>query len=262
MTMRKSIALVSILAILLTIIPPLPGRGQQTRQPSATPSFPTPSPTPVGQPTPFPTPAPTPDIDQTPTDNISLEGDLGLRQDTDPVIAAQAALGAQGAIIGRGPDDDFENTDYEQPDELGTDHIRMTQTYQGVHVLGGELIVHMTSDRVTGINGRFVQNLQLSTSPVLSVDEAESSAAADVQLRGGQEILIYEASDEPTLFVFAEGNAPRLARRVRVGFQGEEGEELEDIIVDAINGLTIGRQPQIHRSQTCQNFNRSKGCNR
>jgi hypothetical protein len=191
MTMRKSIALVSILAILLTIIPPLPGRGQQARQPTAGISVPTPSPTPVGQPTPFPTPtpAPTPDIDQTPTDNISLEGDLGLRQDTDPVIAAQAALVAQGAIFGRGPDD-FENTDYEQPDELGTDHIRMTQTYKGVHVLGGELIVHMTSDRVTGINGRFVQNLQLSTLPVLGVDEAESSAAADVELRGGQEILV------------------------------------------------------------------------
>jgi Zn-dependent metalloprotease len=247
MTMRTSMALVSILAILLTIIPPLPGRGQQARQPTATPSIPTPSPTPVGQPTPSPTPAPTPDIDQTPTDNISLEGDLGLRQDTDPVIAAQAALVAQGAIFGRGPDDDFENTDYEQPDELGTDHIRMTQTYKGVHVLGGELIVHMTPDRVTGINGRFVQNLQISTTPVLSVDEAESSAVADVELRGGQEIQIYEASDEPTLFVFAEGNAPSLARRVRVGFQGEEGEELEDIFVDAISGLTLGRHPQIHR---------------
>jgi len=190
MTLRKSIALVSILAILLTIIPPLPGRGQQGRQSIATPSptpVATPSPTPVVE----PTPSPAPDIDQTPTDNVSLEGDLGLRQDTDPVIAAQAALGAQGAIFGRGPDDNFENTNYDPPDELGTDHIRMTQTYQGVHVLGGELIVHMTPDRVTGINGRFVQNLQLSTTPELSVDEAESRAAEDVQLRGGQEIQIY-----------------------------------------------------------------------
>lgn len=251
MTMRKSIALVSILAILLMIIPPLSGRGQQERQSTDIRTVSTPSPTPVVQPTPSPSPSPTPspspDIDQTPSDNVSLEGDLGLRQDTDPVIAAQAALGAQGAIFGRGPDDDFENTDYDPPDELGTDHIRMTQTYQGVHVLGGELIVHMTSDRVTGINGRFVQNLQLSITPELSVEEAESRAVADVEQRGGQEIQIYEASDEPVLFVFAEGNDRRLARRVRVGFQGEEGDELEDIFVDAISGMTLGRHPQIHR---------------
>lgn len=255
--MRKSIALVSILVILLAIIPPLPGRGQQAGQSTTNRSIPAPSPTPVVEPTPIQVRG----VDQTPSDNVSLEGELGPRQDTEPFLAAQAALLAQGHAFGRGPDDDFVNTSHEPPDELGMDHIRMTQTYQGVHVIGGELIVHMTSDQVIGINGRFVENLQLSITPELSADEAESQAVADVQRRGGQEILVHEASDEPALFVFAEGDNRRLARRVRVGYQGEEGEELEDIFVDAINGSALGSHPQIQPVKFRAIFHGRNSCN-
>lgn len=255
--MRKSTALVSILAILLAIIPPMPGRGQQAGQSTTDRSVPGSSPTPGAT----ATPVPIPDIDQIPSDNVLLEGDLGLCQGTEPVFSAQAALLAHGHEFGRSPDDDFINTSIEPPDELGMDHVRMTQTYQGVPVMGGELIVHMTSDRVTGINGRFVQNLQLSITPELSAVEAESRAVADVQQRGGQEIQVHEASDEPTLFVFAERDDRRLARRVRVGYQGAEGEELEDIFVDAINGLALGRHPQIHRVKYRAIFHGLNSCN-
>lgn len=258
--MRKSKALISILTVLLVTIPPLSGLGQQAEHQITNRSVPAQSSDATPLPVVEPAPNPPPGIDQATSDNVSLEGDLGPRQDADPVAAAQAALKAQGTAFGRGPDDDFININFELPDELGTQHIRMTQTYRGVPVLGGELIVHLTPDQVQQINGRFVAGLQLSIEPELSANEAEARAVGDVQQRGGQEIQVYEANDEPTLFVFAEGDARRLARRVRISYQGEDGEELDDLFVDAVDGSVLGRHSQIHRVKFRAIFDGRQSC--
>src|SRR5262249_25060735 len=72
-----------------------------------------------------------------------LMGTLSDRlNEDDPVAEAKMALQLHGAAFRRSRDDDFSYRTHEK-DQLGMTHVRMTQTYKGVPVVGGELIVHL-----------------------------------------------------------------------------------------------------------------------
>lgn len=67
-----------------------------------------------------------------------------------------------------------------QKDELGFTHERMSQTYNGVRVEGGEYIVHSKDGFVQTANGMFFDGITVNTTPALSKDDAVAKAKAFV----------------------------------------------------------------------------------
>lgn len=176
-----------------------------------------------------------------------LMGRLSQRTDDDPATAAKAALDLYGAAFRRTEDDDFAYRTHET-DELGMTHVRMTQLYRGVPVVGGELIVHLTEDKVTGINGRFVADLDLPTFPAITSARAADQARAIIVGEGGVNPNASEKT-EPVIFVNEE-KVGRLALPIQVEYEGPEGIEIDRLFVDAENGQVLGRHPLVWRAKS------------
>ena len=162
----------------------------------------------------------------------------------DSKAEALAALDVHGAAFRRGPDDGFTMRRL-KTDELGMTHIRMSQTYKGIPVTGGELIVHLNSENVVGINGRFVADLDLPTDAKLTTGEAANLAIVSIVDAGGVNAIVTETRS-PVVFVNQEDSA-RLALPVRVEYTDETGLQIDDVFVDADTGLILGRHPQVWR---------------
>ena len=61
-------------------------------------------------------------------------------------------------------------------DEIGADHIRVDQYYQGVKVFGGEAIVHMQDGAVREVTDALVRGIRLNPTPTLDAPEALAAA--------------------------------------------------------------------------------------
>lgn len=67
-------------------------------------------------------------------------------------------------------------------DELGMTHVFFNQTYKGVMVYGGELIVHFTSQkRIKSVNGFYKHGINISPNPNISKQESEDIASLDLK---------------------------------------------------------------------------------
>lgn len=186
-----------------------------------------------------------------------LMGRLSDRGFADPIGSAEEALQRHGAAFRRGTDDGFAYRLHED-DELGQTHVRMTQTFRGFEVVGGELIVHMDGGSIRGINGRFVADLDVDTRPVLSAAQAADKALLDVDKTGGQYGLVVD-TEQPVVFV-AEGGAARLAIPVTVFYHWEDGPALDRMFVDAQTGATLGRHPKMYTAKFRKIYNLNQGC--
>lgn len=94
-------------------------------------------------------------------------------------------------------------------DSLGFTHVRLKQTHQGLQVVGGELIVHFNKEGdAYQVNGEYVPDIQIETTPALSAAQAEAIARKDLlalsKTAGALE-------NPPTLAIFALNAAPQLA---------------------------------------------------
>ena len=95
-------------------------------------------------------------------------------------------------------------------DELGMRHVRMRQEYEGLPVIGGELVVHFTEKNVLrAVNGSYVPELDLDVAPRLSSSDAASLAAKDLESFFGK-----GRADEPTLVIFPWEGTDYLAWRL------------------------------------------------
>jgi vibriolysin len=176
----------------------------------------------------------------------NLMGTLSQRASEEPLLAARAALDLHGTAFRRGPEDGFAYRTHET-DELGMTHIRMTQTYRGLPVVGGELIVHLTEENVAGINGRFVADLDLATQPAITADQAAASALSFIANQGGQNANVTEQA-EPVVWIDGK-NRGHLALPVQVEYEGPEGVEHDKLFVDAGDGQVLDRRPLIRRAK-------------
>ncbi len=65
-------------------------------------------------------------------------------------------------------------------DELGFEHYRMKQTYKGLPVYGGEIVMHAKSGKITAMNGAYFPTPQIDNiTPTLSSIDAENIIATD-----------------------------------------------------------------------------------
>src|SRR6185312_9546091 len=70
--------------------------------------------------------------------------------------------------------------------ETGAHHVRLSQSYSGLPVFGAQLIVHMDKRGITGVNGNFIPDIRVSTTPKLDQRQAGVLAIAALRKKVGQ----------------------------------------------------------------------------
>ena len=122
---------------------------------------------------------------------VAADGDSRLpftprQATTDPVVAARDFLTQNRSLFGL----TAVNTELRflraEPDtRLGWAHLRFDQIYNGLPVVGRQLVVHLDSQlRPVAVNGHFEQGIDLPTEPLVTADQATDLALND--LRGVQ----------------------------------------------------------------------------
>ena len=119
-------------------------------------------------------------------------------------------------------------------DSTGATHVRMTRTYHGLRVLGGDLVVHRTgSGAYLGTSQTLSRDLTLSATPRVS------SATALTKVDG-------RTAGKPTLVVDATRSAPRLTWLVTtVGTQKDGTPSRVENYVDARSGAVVRKEQQV-----------------
>jgi Zn-dependent metalloprotease len=116
-------------------------------------------------------------------------------------------------------------------DADGTEHVRLERTYNGLPVIGGDLVVHSRNGSYRSTSVTQGAPLNLSIRPVVGSDEAAVIAGAE--FGSG-----FVGMPERTLSVYARGHGtPRLAWRVRM----HNAQADMTYIVDARTGALIER---------------------
>ncbi|MEU8341748.1 griselysin. Metallo peptidase. MEROPS family M04 [Actinomadura meyerae] len=123
-------------------------------------------------------------------------------------------------------------------DRDGTSHTRMTRTYNGLPVLGGDVVVHQAADGAwRGSSGTLAQAPADST-PEVTAKTAEKRAATKNRKADGSPALVVEAR--------TADHAPRLAWRVQtVGKQADGTPSRVLTSVDAATGKVLLREEMI-----------------
>jgi len=152
------------------------------------------------------------------------------------VSAARAAAFAHASATGVARGDELHATDV-MIDPEGARHVRFTRAHQGLPVLGGDLVVHLTGKSayagVTRAAGHTVRPT-LATAAKLSADQAEQKAATVAKGDAGSAELVVDARD----------GASALAYQVRVGDSGTaEGGGSRTVVIDAVTGKVRSNTP-------------------
>jgi len=67
-------------------------------------------------------------------------------------------------------------------DDLGMSHVRLSQLYQNIPVVGGELISHFSADgKLKTVNGQYYHDIALDVAPRVTADFAIDAASADLE---------------------------------------------------------------------------------
>ncbi|MBC7633686.1 M4 family metallopeptidase [Aeromicrobium sp.] len=121
-------------------------------------------------------------------------------------------------------------------DSTGATHVRMRRTYDGLRVVGGDLVVHRDAGgSFTGSSQSLDRALTLSTTPTLSSGEARSRVGTAATRAG-----------TPTLVVDATSTTPRLAwLATTTGMQADRTPSRIDTYVDARTGAILRSEQRI-----------------
>ena len=113
-------------------------------------------------------------------------------------------------------------------DADGTKHVRYERTFQGLKVIGGDLVIERSAAGATkSVRWNATKAIEVSTSPKLTVGQARNAAKADSRAASG-------------LVVFAGDTGPRLAYDVlTVGTKADQTPSRLHTVVDAVTGATL-----------------------
>lgn len=157
--------------------------------------------------------------------------------------AVQRALGhlqAENARTLAGAGHDYAARDL-IVDADGTEHVRFARRFQGLPVIGGDVVVH---SQATGRLRKLSQTLRAAPalSTVASLDEARATALASAAFEGE-----LHAPAQAHLAVYARGLKPRLAYDVSLtGVRANGAPSRSHLIIDAHNGRLLDRWDDIH----------------
>jgi Zn-dependent metalloprotease len=166
----------------------------------------------------------------------------GLAASANPELVARAFLANYGALFGL-TDQARDLTVMRAPVYAGQTFVRFQQRYQGIPVMGGELIVQVDGRRdVLAAKGEVLPNLNLNTTPRVSPETARERALALVAATYDLRQADLRAS-QPELWVFNPAllGGPGLRRstlnwRLEVTNRGAGEPVREVVLVDAHRG--------------------------
>ncbi|MFJ6621371.1 M4 family metallopeptidase [Kitasatospora sp. NPDC091335] len=167
-----------------------------------------------------------------PTTAVSASAAPGKRETA--VTQARANVAHNAGVFGFGPSQDLVPKDVVL-DADGASHVRFDRTFQGLPVVGGDLVVHQDA------RGRFEDSSRAaahdpSLKSTVPVVPAQTGAANALSASPG----IQNAVSTPELVVWAADGTPRLAWRTTVRGSGDHGQPAGRVVVtDAVTGERI-----------------------
>ena len=133
-------------------------------------------------------------------------------------------------------------------DRYGVTHVRHDQRYEGLPVVGRQLVLHMRKGEVVAVNGRFAGALDLTTIPSVSDAGASWVASRSIPARGSRSV-----SGAPRLVVHVDGvDRARLAWRVTVASKRPLG--LWRVFVDAQTGDVLRFFNDVHTDRNRETY--------
>jgi len=103
----------------------------------------------------------------------------------------------------------------------GYRHVRLNQTYKGLPVFGGQVIVHFDGKGTArSVNGAYMPLGELDVTSTLTADQARVMAQADQKTMGKPVGVV---AQEPELVVFARGTVPKPAWQLVITYNGGSG---------------------------------------
>ena len=125
-------------------------------------------------------------------------------------------------------------------DTLGFTHLRISQTYKNIPVVGAEIIVHINQkDTVYMINGKYQPSLDISTTPSVSADAAVRVA---MEIHKGKPNL--HIDEKPSLVIYNG----QLAWFYTIAYESKEPGRWY-YYINAQSGKVINAYNMIHYSQ-------------
>ena len=151
------------------------------------------------------------------------------------VAAARAAALAHSAQTGIGRDNQLVATDV-MIDASGTQHVRFHQTYRGIPVTGGDLIVHLRSDSTYLDVTRAAHSAVSVKTTTAKLSTAQAKAKAARQVHGG-------TATSGALTVAVLDGKPTLAYQIGVAAPGGDVDAARTVTVDATTGAVLRSAP-------------------
>ncbi|MGN6112052.1 MAG: M4 family metallopeptidase [Luteimonas sp.] len=146
-----------------------------------------------------------------------------------PVGRARVLLASHGPVANASAGDGFVARDV-VVDPDGTEHVRFARTYEGLPVIGGDVVMHSREGRFESISLTQAAPLGLSTRPRLDADQAVVSAGTEFGPG-------FQDAPGAALVVYARGTDPRLAWQVNL----QDAWDDMTYIVDARSGAVLDR---------------------
>ncbi|WP_223641901.1 M4 family metallopeptidase [Corallococcus sp. EGB] len=171
----------------------------------------------------------------------SIRGELGRVERTlNTLQSSRQAVAGVAAAFRLNPDDLVLRKS--STDEQGNQHLRFTQTKNGLEVVGGELVVHVRPDgTVFRANGSARDGLNVSAMPRIAGTAAREAALSATVGTG------LDVQGSPRLvYVRTEDGALRLAYEVTVTGEKDLMPLRDRVYVSAVDGSIVLRAPQIH----------------
>ncbi len=124
----------------------------------------------------------------------------------------------------------------------GAIHIDFQQYYHDVPVLDAILSVHIAGDNIIMVNGVYVPDIQLDTTPAISDTDAIDAVRRDL----GQETLLSRDNPRPDLIIDTSGVKPLLCWRVSVHTLSPLADW--EYLIDALTGAVASKEDRSKRA--------------
>jgi Zn-dependent metalloprotease len=168
--------------------------------------------------------------------------------------SAGAAVRNTAKTLGLGAKEKLVVKDVSQ-DADGTTHTRYERTYAGLPVLGGDLVVHAKSGRLTVTKAAKADLALPDITPNVTSATVKTKALAAASKAGGEKARLDGA---PRLVVWAAGAKPVLAWEAVVGGFQDDGTPSElHVITDADSGKAVFQYQGIETGTGTGQFNGS-----
>jgi Zn-dependent metalloprotease len=179
---------------------------------------------------------------------------LSSRVGAAATVESQAAafFGEYGSIFGIRDAEEELVLGEKRTDSLGFTHLTYNQSYKGVPVFAGLLRVHFDDhNRITAVNGMFIPQISLNTTPSLAAEESAAKAVNQVVARG-------VSARQSTLYVFRTNLARGVPGTDHLVYEVEVGNGhniREFVYVDAHSGKVVDQITGVYETLTRYVYN-------